>query len=331
MRPAPDGAPRGPRAARGGALGSLALSTGLALAAGLALPGAALARGPSLVVLAKPKPPKKKPPAPPPLKGKTHDFHYDGKDVGHPERAYHARTFVPDKALGAPATARPVVVFIHGLNTELIKYRWAGGGNEGDVRRIVGDLVDAGSMAPAVLVAPSSIVPSSVNNAVTCWPELDVDRLLDRAESELKGVTTLDRKRVIVAGHSGGGCNTKGGVMTALKTKSPPLAAFVIDACMLADSAKVLAGAPSVTHVVVSYQTMSWQKRGFSEFTKLFDAEVKKSPPGPALAPVAGEPKALRLVEKLVPKEPMPHDAMVPLVFRTWLPKVLPPAPPPRP
>lgn len=309
-------------------LARLAALAGLALVAGLACPTAALARASVPVVLAKPTPPKKKPAPPPPLRGKTHDFFYDGKDVAHPERAYHARTFVPDKALGAPGTARPVVVFIHGLNTELIKYRWAGGGNEGDVRRIVGDLVDAGSVAPAVLVAPSSVVPSSVNNAVTCWPELDVDRLLDRAEAELKGVASLDRKRVVVAGHSGGGCNTKGGVMSALKTKSPPLAALVIDACMLADSAKVLASAPAATHVVVSYQTMSWQKRGFGEFTKLFDAEVKKSPPGPALVPLAGEAKALRLVEKLVPKEPMPHDAMVPLVFRTWLPKLLPPPAP---
>src|SRR5690349_20066758 len=83
----------------------------------------------------------KKPAPKPPLEGATLDYAWDGKDIGHPERAWLGRAFVHDKAKADPAAPRPLLVFVHGLNTERIKYRWMGGGNEGDVRRIVSELI----------------------------------------------------------------------------------------------------------------------------------------------------------------------------------------------
>src|SRR5580700_9346210 len=84
-----------------------------------AVPGAAKAR--------KPDPPK-------PLDGTTFDYAYDGRDEGHAERSWLGRAFVHTRAAATPSTALPLLVFIHGMNTEKIKYRWMGGGQEGDVR-----------------------------------------------------------------------------------------------------------------------------------------------------------------------------------------------------
>ena len=84
-----------------------------------------------------------------------------------------------------------------------------------------------------------------------------------------------------------------------------------------------LAQAHPSTHVIVSWQTLSWAKRPIADFKAAFLREVEKAPPGPGI---------LRELDFVRPTEPMPHDAMVPLTFRTWLPKILgnPPTPAPK-
>ncbi len=261
-----------------------------------------------------------------PLAGTTYDFTYDGKDKKNPTLAYKGRAFVPTKAAGATG-ALPAIVFVHGLNREKIEYRWIGGGSEGDVRRIVGDLVNAGTVAPMLVLAPTSTNPDAVAEAGVSWPAFDLDKHLSLAEERLKGVATIDRSRVIVAGHSGGACNPKGGAigtLGAVPTKTAPLAALVIDTCMTLGVVKPLAHAPSTTHVVVSYQKRSWAKRGFQDFARALADEVAKKPPGKALLSGASV-SALRLVEELKPTGPAPHDEMVPLVMNAWLPKLVPP------
>ncbi len=259
---------------------------------------------------------KKKPPPPPPLDGQTIDYAWDGKDVGHPERAWLGRTFVHRSVATDAAKPRPLVVFIHGLNTEGIRYRWMGGGNEGDVRRIVSGLVETGKIPPVIVAAPSSIVPSAVTNAVTSWPAFDLDRFVARTREALSGVATIDTSRIIVAGHSGGGCNTKGGIATAIAAKNPVHAALVIDTCMLPDFADVLAGSRPDMHVVVSWQTQSWAKRPFDGFRKRFTELTKKNPPNTGI---------LRELEHVKVQEPMPHDAMVGITLGKWLPTLLTP------
>src|SRR5437867_3780140 len=87
---------------------------------------------------------KAPPPAPPPLDGASYDFDYDGRDVGHAERAWLGRAFVHRRAAAVPAgEALPLLVFLHGNNADKIKYRWMGGGQEGDLRRIVAELIEA--------------------------------------------------------------------------------------------------------------------------------------------------------------------------------------------
>lgn len=257
---------------------------------------------------------KGKKPPPPPLDGTTYDFTYDGKDVGHPERAWLGRAFVHKKAAADPNKALPLVVFVHGINKELIKYRWMGGGNEGDVRRIVAELIEGGQIPPVIVAAPSSVVPQNIVVAPTSWMAFDLDHFVEKTAAALKGAATIDKSKIIVAGHSGGGCNVKGGVASAIKAKNVH-SALVIDVCMGTDLASALAQANRKVNVVVSWQSITWGSRPIKDFKTVFEREVKKSPADTGI---------LRVLDPMTPKEPMPHDAMVPLTLKKWLPQLLP-------
>ncbi|MEO7330973.1 MAG: hypothetical protein ABI193_20530 [Minicystis sp.] len=255
-------------------------------------------------------------PAPlPTLDGNTYDFDYDGKDVGRPERAWLGRSFLHNKTVGDPARPLPILVFLHGMNTEQIKYRWMGGGQEGDVRRIMSTLMDSEQIPPMIVAGPSTIDAVTASNAILLWPGFDLDTFLDKTQERLQGLVTIDRSRVIVAGHSGAGCNIKGGLSTALKSKTSPLAGLVIDTCLLVDEAVNMAHVRPSTHIVVSWQSISWDDRYFDDFRNAFKREVSKSP-----APAG----ILRELDYQQPSVASPHDAMVGLSLRKWLPRLLP-------
>ncbi|MCC6554139.1 MAG: hypothetical protein IT372_14125 [Polyangiaceae bacterium] len=265
-------------------------------------------------VPARPAPRGKAPPAP--LDGATYDYELDPKAAGKPELSWLGRAFVHRLAASSPDRPLPVLVFLHGINAELIKYRWMGGGREGDVRRIVAELIESGRIPPILVAAPSAVLPAATAVARTSWPAFDLQRFLDLTAERLRGVATLDRARVIVAGHSGGGCNKDGGISTAARAARPVHAALVIDGCMDPDMAPPLAAAPPTTHVIVSWQPLTWTKRPVRDFERAFRREVAARPPAPGV---------LREVEQLRPEEPSPHDAMVSLVLQRWLPPLLSP------
>jgi hypothetical protein len=142
----------------------------------------------------------------------------------------------------------------------------------------------------------------------------------DRTIMRLAGIANIDRSRVILAGHSGAGCNIRGGLATALKAKSPPLAGLVIDTCMATDFAKDLAHLSPSTHLIVSWQSISWSDRFFDDFRHVFKRELKKAP-----APEG----VLRELDYQQPSFPSPHDAMVGIELKKWLPRFVPPPAPP--
>jgi hypothetical protein len=86
---------------------------------------------------------------------------------------------------------------------------------------------------------------------------------------------------------------------------------------MGADLAKDLAQVRPTLHVVVSWQTQSWD-RPFEDFRRVFQRGVKNAPPAAGV---------LRELAPEKPTRPMPHDAMVELTLKKWLPKLLAPAP----
>lgn len=262
---------------------------------------------------------QKKPPPPPPLDGQSYDYDYDGRDVGHPERRWMGRAFVHKQAAALAGQPLPVLVFLHGNNNEAIKYRWMGGGSEGDIRRIVSELIDGALVPPMLVAAPSSIDPNTMTNAAAAWPAFDLDHFLDRTAERLGASATIDRSRVIVAAHSGAGCNIRGGLATAVHAKvTPVLAGISIDTCMLLDLAASLARVRPTTHVVVSWQSISWPEREFGLFRTLFLKEAQKSPPASGV---------LRELDFMQPNVVAPHDAMVAITLRKYLPRILNPGP----
>lgn len=250
--------------------------------------------------------------APGELAGETLDFPFDGKAVGDPTQSYEGRVFIPDRASIAPGPV-PLVVFFHGLNRALIPHRWMGGGDEGDVRRIVGELVSAGAVAPLVLAGPGSIEKAAVSGGAS-FPTFDFDRFVDMTEEAAGDRVKIDRERVVVLGHSGAGCSAKGGIVSATASKIVPLAIVSIDTCMPGALADALGRAGPKTHVIVTWQTATWD-RDFRHFRAVFDARVKESP---------ADAGVLRELDPL-PNLPRSHDATVKQTFDKWLPRLLPP------
>jgi hypothetical protein len=245
-------------------------------------------------------------------RGRTVDYPYDASDVGDPTRAYEGRAFVPaGPADGAPL---PLVVFLHGLNRALIPHRWMGGGDEGDVRRIVGEMVARGALPRLILAGPGSVQPAAVSGGAS-FPVFDPDRFLSLTEGALAGVARIDRSRIVVVGHSGAGCSASGGLVAAAKAQARPLAILAIDTCMPVPLAEALGGGPPETHVVVTWQTVSW-KRDFAGFQRAFARAKEKRPPAAGV---------LRELDAL-PAMPRAHDATVSQTMEKWLPRVLPPA-----
>ena len=246
-----------------------------------------------------------------PLPGDTYGYDYDGRDIGHPERAWLGRAYVPPRAKQARGPV-PLVVFLHGLNKALIEYRWMGGGKEGDVRRIIGDLVGRRAIEPVVIAGPSSVIASQVSRGAS-WNYFDLDNYIDRTSQRLDGVVSIDESRIVVAGHSGAGCSSAGGLATVGKSRRALLAILSIDTCMGGFLAESLGRSKPNTHVVVSYQTNSWRSRGFKGFRRLFEREVERHPPAAGV---------LRELDHQKPAGAY-HDATVALTFERWLSKVL--------
>jgi hypothetical protein len=257
-----------------------------------------------------------RPPWVPPADGKrgvTIDFEYDGKEDGDRARAYTGRVFLP-RAVFESTGAVPLVVFFHGLNRDLIPHRWMGGGNEGDVREILSDLLEAGQLPPVILAGPGSVQKPAVSFGAS-FPTFDFDGFVRRTVAALPPGIPIDRARIIVLGHSGAGCSARGGIVSALDAAQPVHAIVSIDTCMPGSLAKALGTAPPETHVVVTWQTASWD-REFGHFRSVFEAGVAKAPPKAGV---------LRELDQL-PNLPRSHDATVKQTFDKWLPRLLPKA-----
>ena len=254
--------------------------------------------------------------------GLTVDVPYDASLVAQrADEAYVARLFVPAEVVAAPraAVALPLVVFLHGVNTDHRKFRFAGHGGEPDVREIVGRLVTEGVVPPVVVGAPSSVV--SCDYPRSLWPAFDLDRFVFDAARTLRGTLALDLERIIVVAHSGAACNPRGGVLSAVSDTTLALRGVVlIDTCLDVPNVPLLVGLPPGVDVVVSYQTRGWP-RSYDAFGEAFL--------GARRARGGGLRDALTVFERRSPPAAHPHNAMVEEVLRAWLPRLLRADPPP--
>jgi len=249
-----------------------------------------------------------------PTEGASYDYPWDGSVSGHPERSWTGRAWVHPSIAADAEQPRPLVVFLHGLNAERMPHRWLGDGNEGDVRRIVQDLIDQGAIVPALVAGPGSVDRSVVENVFSLWGGFDLDAFLDTTREALRGRATIDARRVIVVGHSGAGCTDKGGIVSVLRAKVPPLAVISIDTCMSPVVALALRKAPPETSIIVTWQEQSWTDRPFDDFKSVW-----AQPSGTATK----RPHAV--LDRLHVREAWSHDATVHLTLEKWLPRLLSP------
>ena len=124
----------------------------------------------------------------------------------------------------------PILVFLHGTNSTSEPHMWLGGGGK-DLRPLVKRLVEGGQVEPFVLAAPSHTRHAGL--AATVWQGFNLNAFVDDVVHATQGQVIVDRTRVVLAGHSGAGCNPQGGLAADYWSAGAPLplALVSIDPC----------------------------------------------------------------------------------------------------
>lgn len=243
--------------------------------------------------------------------GTTLDLSPDASEHDRMVRTWKGRAYLHPAVLAEAHTPRPLVVFMHGLNTDKIPFRWMGAAPDPDVREMIASLIAQAQIEPSILVAPTTTYECEMPRSM--WPAFDLDRFMALALRSLEGKATVDRRRVILVGHSGAGCNTAGGMVAALRSTVPLRAVLVIDTCMDVAAAPLLALAPPSTDIVVAWQPLGW-KRPVEEFEHVF-LETSAS----------RFSKGIRKVQRIDLNVVHAHNLIVSVALGRWLPVWLPP------
>jgi hypothetical protein len=198
----------------------------------------------------------------------------------------------------------PLLVFLHGVNESGPLHRGLGPGAF-DLRSLADDLATQSLTTSFVVAGPSQNKEAWTGSRL--WAGFDLDAFVSAAEAALPSGGRIDRARIVVAGHSGAGCNTTGGIL-APEGKIKPLATLALDTCMDEDFGKLLGEAAQRSPVHVFYQTALWP-RDVDAFTKAFQSACGDHP---------------AFIEKLDVSSANPHEDLAPIALRQVLPKLLP-------
>jgi len=245
--------------------------------------------------------------------GSTFDFAAEKGERPARSRTWKGRAWIPAPVAADPSAQHPLVIFMHGLNRDRVPFRFMGVPADPDVRAIVGSLVDSGRIEAPIVVAPTTTVECDIPRSM--WPEFDLPWFLGLALRSLEPRVTVDRSRILLVGHSGAGCNTSGGMITAVRSGVPLRAVLVIDTCMDPAAGPLLALAPSGTDVVVTWQPFTWD-RPIDDFSDAFLSTSRRR-----------QARGLRSVLRYEFSDAHPHNAMVAMSLERWLPVWLPPVP----
>lgn len=237
-----------------------------------------------------------------PADGKTLYFpHQDDKFLYRFQRNGGAAD-VPVQAEGS-TVALPLVVFLHGTNPSSEPHLWLGGGGR-DLRPLAQRLMQSGQVSPFVLAGPSQTKNAGL--AATVWDHFDLNAFVDDVVRATEGIARIDRTRVVLAGHSGAGCNPRGGLASDFwSAGSPlPLALVSIDPCLDRKMGGAFARRPVEVPLLLWWQPAIWVRQPAK-----FQAALLLDKP---------EERVDRLRE-LPPTGANPHEAILPVAFESAL------------
>jgi hypothetical protein len=185
----------------------------------------------------------------------TADFAYDDEELLRAGETLSSRAMLYGRGRVTPEEPVPIVVFLHGVNEGGPIHRWVG--SEGtDLRWMLAALGDANDLKPFVFAAPSQT--RNAARGKTLWTGFDLARFVDSVEAAYSGQVKIDRQRVILAGHSGAGCNTEGGLLAAADGTLMPAAVLALDTCLDEEAWRGLGQLPSHVQLRVYAQTKTW-------------------------------------------------------------------------
>jgi hypothetical protein len=182
-------------------------------------------------------------------------------------------------------TPLPLVVFLHGTNPSSEPHMWLGGGGR-DLRPLIKRLIDSGQVRPFVLAAPSQTKNAGL--AAQVWQ------------------VSIDRTRVVLAGHSGAGCNPSGGLAADFWSAGVPLplALVSIDPCLDRKMGGAFARRPTLVPLLLWWQPALWVRQPAK-----FEAALARDKP---------EERVDR-VRELPPMGSNPHEAILPVALESAL------------
>lgn len=195
----------------------------------------------------------------------------------------------------------PLVVFLHGVNPTNEKHLWLGGGGK-DLRPLMQRLIDGGEVRPFVFAAPSQTKNAGLARKV--WQGFDLNQFVEDVVLATAGTVSIDRERVVLAGHSGAGCNPEGGLAADYWSAGTPLpvALVSIDPCLDRKMGGALARRPVEVPLLLWWQPAIWVRE-----------------PAKFTAALSLDKPAARVdrVRELPPTGANPHEAILPIALES--------------
>lgn len=177
--------------------------------------------------------------------GVTVQFPYEDKERLYPYQHDGGIAYVA----GTPTGKLPLVVFLHGDNTQAQLHMWMAGIQ--DLRQLASRL--ATEVGSFVLAAPSQT--KDALTPATLWNDLDIDDFATKTGAAVAGTAEIDPDRVYVIAHSGAGCNPTGGITRAARARVR--AVMALDTCLDEESGKSFA---PLTRLWVLWQSKTWPR-----------------------------------------------------------------------
>ncbi len=230
-------------------------------------------------------------------------FDHDDERYLVPSQHDGGAALVPD---GSHAPL-PLLVFLHGTNPTQALHYWLGGGGR-DLRPMAARLVKSKRVRPFILAGPSQTRGAA--HGRNLWTRFELDRFVEDVARALDGRATIDRDTVIFLGHSGAGCNPRGGLATNFWSRGRvvPRLLVSIDPCLDAELGQAFARRPPAVPLWVMWQSKAWPRQP-AAFER---ALTERAAPG-----------RVDRIERLDVTTPNSHESILPLAFERAIREIL--------